>query len=126
MNARLQQVWREDCKAGSSKSASAQPIRVLTPPHPARTPAARVIMRNLDVALNVDGLVTMLHDYTQVSCSAASQPCCCQPPPVAEGHDADAVQGSVGCQWVGHAEVMKALAAARHTSKVCMPPPPAL
>ncbi|KAL4450201.1 hypothetical protein ABPG77_010870 [Micractinium sp. CCAP 211/92] len=31
-----------------------------------RKPArARVIMRNLDVALNVDGLVTMLHDYTQ-------------------------------------------------------------
>lgn len=31
--------------------------------HPA---FCRVIMRNLDVGLNVDGIINMLHDYTQV------------------------------------------------------------
>ena len=36
-----------------------------------RKPArARVIVRSLDLGLNADALVTMVHDYTQVGCRA--------------------------------------------------------
>lgn len=32
------------------------------------SPARRVLLRSLDVGVNVDGVINMLHDYTQVGC----------------------------------------------------------
>lgn len=33
-------------------------------------PGCRVLLRTLDVGVNVDGVITMLHDYTQVGAAA--------------------------------------------------------
>lgn len=40
---------------------------------PTGAPWCRVIMRNLDVGVNADGVINMIHDYTQVGKHSTAQ-----------------------------------------------------
>lgn len=57
---------------GGRTAGAAMGVQLSTVLAPTTPPTCRVLLRSLDVGVNVDGVITMLHDYTQVGAASGN------------------------------------------------------